>query len=266
MANPGKVKGDSRMDASACLFSPNGSKELVSVSQKSPACLQPIAQRILTSMSDMIAQKDYPCMPALQSFHQNDYLVGIYQGFDSGKNSAEMVQDLLYFRKKQKQSASMYASFWAIFPTATVQDETDFENQLWKQLSFLSAAGNQNSQWDPQFSSDPANPKFCFSLQGEALFVVGVSPVASRKGRRFPFPSLILNYYDQFTDLAKAGKYDSIVKLNRQREMRFSGSLNPMVEKYGDNQEAIQFSGKENPDDWKCPFRHDLQFQKENAV
>jgi len=256
------------MNASAFLFSPNGSSEteLLSISQKTPTCLLPVAQRVLKSMRDIISQKDYPCLPALQSFHQNDYLVGIYQGFETGLNSRELVQDLLYFRKKQKESGSPYASFWAVFPMAFVQNETDFENQLWKQLSYLSAVGNQNSQWDPQFSSDPENPRFCFSLHGEALFVVGVSPVSSRKGRRFPFPSFIFNYYDQFTDLAVAGKYDSIVSLNRQREMRFSGSLNPMVEKYGDHREAIQFSGKENAEDWKCPFHHGLLPVKENAV
>ncbi len=246
------------MPTSAFLFQPT-EQGLCPVVEKTPACLRPLADKVQTAIQDMISQKDYPCMPALQSFHQNEYLVGLYRGFETGTDSESLVRDLLYFRQKQKSSASLYMSFWAVFPMQSIRDENEFEGHLWKQLSYLSTIGNANSNWDPQFSSDPEDPRFCFSLNGEALFVVGVSPVASRKARRFPYPSLIFNYYDQFTALSELGKYDNIVRLNRQRELRFSGSLNPMVEKYGDHREAIQFSGRENPSDWKCPFQHGLQ-------
>ena len=48
--------------------------------------------------------------------------------------------------------------------------------------------------------------------------------------------------------------YEAMVAKNREREIKFSGDLNPMVEEHGDKWESIQFSGKTNSADWKCPF------------
>ena len=41
---------------------------------------------------------------------------------------------------------------------------------------------------------------------------------------------------------------------NRKRDLAFQGSVNPMVEKYAEKWESVQFSGKNNPPEWKCPF------------
>ena len=50
-----------------------------------------------------------------------------------------------------------------------------------------------------------------------------------------------------------------MVKTIRKRELEFQGSVNPMVEKHSETWEAIQFSGNNNSDNWKCPFQHGLK-------
>jgi FPC/CPF motif-containing protein YcgG len=47
-------------------------------------------------------------------------------------------------------------------------------------------------------SADPNDPHFSLSFGGEAFFVVGLHPRASRPARRFERPAPIFNLRDQF--------------------------------------------------------------------
>ena len=82
---------------------------------------------------------------------------------------------------------------------------------------------------------------------------MGLHPRSSRLSRRFPYPAVVFNLYEQFEALGAA--YEPMVELIRRRDRRFQGSVNPTVERWADKWESIQFSGRENPPDWKCPFR-----------
>lgn len=85
--------------------------------------------------------------------------------------------------------------------------------------------------------------------------MVGLHPKSSRKARRFTIPALIFNLYDQFEQLDEETEFYPMVKTNRKRDIAFQGSVNPMVERYAEEWESIQFSGKDNPPEWKCPFK-----------
>ena len=207
-------------------------------------------------IANLIKQKNYPCVPAVQSVAQKEYLVEIYGKLGSGQHASLIAKALSNFRRQQIETKSPFLSFWAVFPESKNLTEEEFEVDLWKELSFLAAQSDPALGWDSEFSSDPADPKFCFSFEGEAFFVVGLHPQSSRKARQFPFPTLIFNRYEQFKELMRQGRYETLVKQNRQRDLKFQGSINPMVEKYGEEREAIQFSGKANSSDWKCPFHH----------
>jgi hypothetical protein len=211
------------------------------------------------SIHGLLSQKLYPCTAAVQSYFKDEYRVGIYKQFGHGRYSYELARDLLKFREEYKISNSPYLSFWAVFEDSEDLSEAEFETCLWNELSYTTSHPEFNSSWDPNFSSDPEDKNFCFSLDGTAFFVVGLHPHSSRISRRFPHPTLIFNVYDQFRDLAAEGKYVPMVETNRKRDLRFQGSVNPMVEAYGDTWEPIQFSGKKNEDGWKCPFRHGLK-------
>lgn len=56
---------------------------------------------------------------------------------------------------------------------------------------------------DRRVSSDPDDPHFSLSFGGEAFFVVGLHPNASRPARRFSRPAMIFNLHDQFEELRK---------------------------------------------------------------
>lgn len=206
------------------------------------------------AIDTFLSQKNFPCVPALHSLESRDYLVGIYDGeFGSGRSSQSLYRDLLFFKQWQREKNSVYSTLWAVFPELEI-DETDFEARLWKEISSASSFDEPTSRWDPNFSSDPSEPNFCPSFGGDAFFIVGLHPRSSRLARKFPVPAIVFNLYEQFEQLTRMGKYETTVKANRAREMKFAGSLNPMVEQHGDKWEAIQFSGKNNPPDWKCPF------------
>ena len=227
----------------------------------------PFAEGAATSMTEiqdeirsLIMQKNYPCIAAVQSVVRHDYDIGTYLSFGSGLNGEALRRDLLNFLEKQRATDSKFLSYWAVFAAQNPDDEATFETKLWRELSGLTSEAQRASDWAEGSSSDPSDPSFCVSLNGEKLFVVGLHPKSSRLGRRFSRPALVFNAFAQFEKFEQEGTYVAMVKTNRDREMKFQGSLNPMVVAHGDEWESIQYSGRENDARWKCPFH----FAKEN--
>ncbi len=213
---------------------------------------EPEMIRMSEKIEKFVSQKNYPCIGALKAVKTNDYRVGIYKNFGTGESSPQLFRDLNLFLEEQKASNSPYLSFWAAFPDLKYFSEDDFEKALWGELSAL--ASMDKKPWDPKFSSEASDKNFCFSLSGEAFFVVGLHQHSSRKSRQFEYPSLVFNLYEQFEIITRLGQYESMVQTNRKKSEAFEGDVNPMVEKYGDHWESIQFSGKQNSESWKCPF------------
>ena len=211
------------------------------------------AAAVREAINGLLTRKDYPCVAAMSAARNSEHRVGIYSAFGSGASSRALGRDLALFKAEQAASKSPYLSFWAVFDDAAPLTENEFETLMWKELSLLSASTPAASRWDPMFSSDPSDPKFCFSFEGDAFFLVGMYPRSSRLSRRFPFPAVVFNLYAQFEALGAA--YEPMVELIRRRDRRFQGSVNPTVERWADKWESIQFSGRDNPPDWKCPFR-----------
>ncbi len=207
------------------------------------------------AIQNTVRARNYPCVPAILSVEKHQYLVGIYSGFGTGIFADEFYRDLMYFKEEQKNKNMPYLSFWAIFMEPQKMSETEFETALWHELSSLSALSDPSTPWDPRFSSHPDDKNFCLSFGGEAVFAVGMHANSTRAARRFPWPTIVVNMYSQFTDMMEEDLFEEVVRKNREREMRYAGSLNPMVVKYGNEREAIQFSGKENDPEWNCPYK-----------
>lgn len=212
-----------------------------------------VASAVGKAITRLLNRKKYPCVAALSAARNSEYRVGVYSAFGSGASSRALGRDLAFFKAEQAASKSPYLSFWAVFDDGAPLTEEQFECAMWEELSFLSESTPAASRWDPKFSSDPSDPKFCFSFEGDAFFLVGMHPRSSRRARRFPFPAVVFNLYEQFEALGSA--YEPMVELIRRRDRIFQGSVNPTVERWADKWESIQFSGRDNPDDWKCPFR-----------
>jgi len=204
----------------------------------------------------LILQNNYPCVAAIQSVVRNDHVIVTYGQFGSGTHWQQLRADLLQYLAVQRATQSRYMSFWAVFsvPPPIPDNETEFEEKLWRELSLLSSKEEQPIDWGKNNASDPNDHAFCLSLKGEKLFVVGLHPQSSRVARRFAHPAMVFNALSQFEQFEKDGTYGTMVNTIRRRELKFQGSINPMVLAHGDVWEAIQYSGRDNPDSWTCPF------------
>lgn len=135
--------------------------------------------------------------------------------------------------------------------------ESEFELRLWQQLALLREVDEANGfEWDPSVSCDPESNQFSFSVGGRAYFVVGLHQGASRLARRAPVPCLVFNFHEPFELLKESGKYASMQRAIRARDMKLQGSINPVLARFGEASEARQYSGRAVESEWKCPFHH----------
>lgn len=212
------------------------------------------SKRTQKEIANLLLKENYPCIGALRSFHRNEYQVGLYPGTAGPSRSTVVRNDLLYFLERQKETQSSYLSFWAVFDETRSFSENEFEQWLWSQLSSLTSDSLKKTDWPQGADADPESKSFSFCIGGHELFVVGLHCASSRLSRRFPWPTLIFNSFDQFNLLKQKGHFNKMVEINRSLDEKFQGTANPMAVQWGEKWEAIQFSGKENPPTWKCPF------------
>ncbi|MER6251170.1 YqcI/YcgG family protein [Streptomyces sp. NPDC001584] len=78
-----------------------------------------------------------------------------------------------------------FSSFVATFDSLPDTAEQAFEDAVWGHLQGMHDRDSRRHAWNGQYDSDPASPRFAFSVQGHPFFVVGLHPGASRPSRRF---------------------------------------------------------------------------------
>lgn len=169
-------------------------------------------------------------------------------------STARLWKSLIRYSQEYPDPGAVPVSFVAVFDDAGL-DEVAFEQRLWAQLQALHDHDRANGiAWDRKVSSDPSQTDFSFSVGGRAFFVVGLHPGASRMARRSPFPCLVFNFHDQFETLKASGKYISMQEAIRTRDIALQGSVNPVLSRFGEASEALQYSGRAVEKAWKCPF------------
>ena len=210
---------------------------------------------VVEALRSLVSTKNYPCVAAIRSILGEDFSVGTYRKMGCVESTRLLSEDLKCFIAEQKKSKSTYLSFVAAFQEPTNVTEKCFEELLWDQLSRLHELTSHEFSWDPKVCSDTSSPEFCFSFANCGFFIVGMHPASSRKSRQFPFPVMVFNLFEQFEELKRLGMYEAMKTTNRERDMKYQGSLNPMLERFGETAEAVQYSGRNVGDAWKCPFR-----------
>jgi FPC/CPF motif-containing protein YcgG len=162
---------------------------------------------------------------------------------------------LLDFTLAYEQDSRLFQSLAVIFADGEVDSEAAFEQALWSRLQSLADKDVWHGQsYDERVSPDPANPHFSLSFGGQAFFVVGLHPRASRAARRFERPVLVFNLHDQFERLRAEGRYEQIREKIIARDVALTGTPNPMLARHGEMSEARQYSGRAVGEDWSCPF------------
>lgn len=209
---------------------------------------------VFHELQQMIVDEAYSCTGAQAAFRQESYRLGVYAEMASAEATAGLAHDLFTFMEDRKRIDSDFATFIAVFDGPEGLDEEEFEGRLWRQLQALHELDMEHHEWDPDVSSDPADPDFSYSFAGSACFVVGLHPAASRPARRFAYPALVFNAHEQFEQMRESGAFARMQKVIRDREMAAAGSVNPMLDEFGQRSEARQYSGRAVDDGWKCPF------------
>jgi len=209
-----------------------------------------------------ILRAEFPCVGAKAAFHEQTYGFAAYSKLASTESTAGLCRDLFEFREHARKIDN-YATFIAVFASPLNVSEAEFEDLLWRQLRQLHAA--DVASWAADVSSEPADSHFSFSFAGRAFYIVGMHAASLRAARRFPWPTLVFNPHEQFERLRADGKWKRMQQTIRAREMALQGSINPMLNDFGERSEARQYSGRAVEEDWiapfpklsgKCPFGH----------
>jgi uncharacterized protein len=214
-------------------------------------------RHLMRAFHEFIRDCEFPCVGAKAALAQNHVQIVIAADIRSNWDDLRVVDSLLDFAHSYKESPTLFRSFVLIFRGPGDLSEAQFEQHLWERVQTLS---DKNSLYaaeaDSRFSSDPENRHFSLSFGGEAFFVVGLHPNASRPARRFARPALVFNLHDQFEQLRDQGRYERLRETILERDVALSGSVNPMLTRHGEGSEAKQYSGREVGENWRCPYEH----------
>jgi FPC/CPF motif-containing protein YcgG len=211
--------------------------------------------RLEQDLFEKIADATFPCVGAKSALARDMLKVVPCHSLASAWDDLRIHRELLDWAAQYRKDPAGLRSLAVAFEGPDDLSEAAFEAAMWERIqSFADKDHWLGQPYDHRVSADPDDPHFSLSFGGEAFFVVGLHPKASRPARRFPHPTLIFNLHDQFTRLREEGRYERMRESILARDMELAGSLNPMLERHGDASEARQYSGRRTGEDWQCPF------------
>ena len=219
------------------------------------AAPKPFARVSHDAFRSFVLSEDYPCLGARAALNKNTYRFGAYERLDDPDVTQGLMRDLYAFVAECPGIGETFSTFIATFRETPPGGELGFEDALWSQLNRLRRLDREYHDWDSRVSANPSDPNFSFSLAGNAFFIVGLHPGASRDARRFAWPTLVFNPHQQFEELKSQGLFSSLRARIRTRDVALQGSINANLADFGRHSEARQYSGREVEPDWKCPFR-----------
>ncbi|MGZ9931895.1 guanitoxin biosynthesis heme-dependent pre-guanitoxin N-hydroxylase GntA [Streptomyces sp. NC-S4] len=202
------------------------------------------------ALAELIGREDFICLGAKAALRRG----GVFHRHCGELGSPSGVLDSLAglgdFLESFEPGDRSFSSFVATFDSMPDQAEQAFEEAVWGHLQGMHDRDSLRHGWSEQYDSDPASPRFAFSVQGHPFFVVGLHPGASRPSRRFRLPALVFNSHLQFNAMGR--NFFRMRKKIRQRDVTFNGSANPSLLTYRD--EARHYSGRMTAPGWGCPF------------
>ncbi|KHK91559.1 hypothetical protein LK12_12130 [Novosphingobium malaysiense] len=209
----------------------------------------------IRNFEDFIRKHDFPCVGAKSALSRGTLKLHACRSITSAWDDVRIHRELLDWAFAYRKNPGLFRSIAFVFEGPDDLDEEAFEQAMWMRIQSLSDKDAWLEQnYDPRVSSDPCDPHFSLSFGGEAFFVVGMHPNASRPARRFDHPVLVFNLHDQFEQLREQNRYETIRATILERDEALAGSINPMLARHGEESEALQYSGRAVEDGWECPF------------
>jgi len=211
----------------------------------------PLASRFCA----FIADSGFPCVGAKAALNRGGMRFVVARNFNSAWDDLRILPSLHDIARDYRADPVPFQSLAVLFEGGAPDNEERFEQGLWSRLDSLAAKDDWLGQPpDPRVAHDPGDPHFAMSFGGEAFFVVGLHPRASRPARRFDTPAMVFNLHDQFERLRAEGRYDALSNAIRERDRKLAGSDNPMIAEHGTASPARQYSGRSVGSDWRCPY------------
>jgi uncharacterized protein len=205
---------------------------------------------------DRVADENFPCVGAKSALARGTLKVIACHSLCSGWDDLRIHNEMLLWANSYRTSPDGLRSLAVVFEGPLDLDELAFEKAMWSRIQSFSDKDHWlGLPYDHRVSPDPDDPHFSLSFGGEAFFVIGLHPNASRPARRFPSPTLVFNLHDQFERLREEGRYERMRDRIIERDRELAGEANPMLARYGEISEARQYSGRQVGPEWRCPFR-----------
>lgn len=197
---------------------------------------------------------DFPCVAAKAALAHRQIRCMVAGNMLCPADDRYILDFIYEFIHDYRRAGTLFHSATVIFTGPVITDEGHFDELLWRRLQSLSDLDAMDYDYDKRVSPDPASPYFSYSLKEEAFFVIGLHPASSRVSRRFKYPTIAFNPHEQFGILREQQHYEHMKQTVRHRDMKLSGSVNPMLDDYGSSSEALQYSGRQYDSNWKCPL------------
>ncbi|MDM7957325.1 guanitoxin biosynthesis heme-dependent pre-guanitoxin N-hydroxylase GntA [Blastomonas sp.] len=211
----------------------------------------PLAQRFRA----FIKNPEFPCVGAKSALAKGQMRIIVGRDLRSGWDDLRILPSLMNIAQDYARDPAPFQSLAVVFEEDAGLTEEQFEKHLWQRVQSLTDKDAWLGQKaDPRVSADPDDPHFSLSFGGEAFFVVGLHPGASRPARRFERPALVFNLHDQFEQLRASGLYEKLRGTILDRDIKLAGDINPMLARHGTMSEARQYSGRAVDTAWKCPM------------
>ncbi|MGQ4274503.1 guanitoxin biosynthesis heme-dependent pre-guanitoxin N-hydroxylase GntA [Terrihabitans sp. B22-R8] len=198
---------------------------------------------------------DFSCVGAKSALARDQMEIIRARDMTSGWDDLRIYPALFELAQRYRAEPNLFQSLVVLFEEPRTLSEAEFEGHMWQRLQSLA----DKDAWrgvphDPEVDSDPESPHFSFSVGGEAFFIVGLHPNASRPARRFEAPAIVFNIRRQFEMLREQGKYERLRESILERDLALAGTPNPMIARHGEASAARQYSGRAVANDWQCPF------------
>jgi FPC/CPF motif-containing protein YcgG len=201
-----------------------------------------------------VEDRRFPCIAAKAALAEEQIRTLVVDHLGCPKDDQKILDFLYQFVNEFRIADNLYHSAAIIFQGPNNIDEVMFDRMMWQRLQSISDLDALHYSWDTRVSNDSSSPDFSYSIKSEAMYVIGLHPNSSRVARRFHYPALVFNPHQQFIKLRRLNKYAPMKEAVRKRDLKLSGSVNPMLHDFGESTEAFQYSGKIYEEIWKCPF------------
>lgn len=211
-------------------------------------------REIIELWNEHLENKEFPCVAAKAAMVKAQLNIMVVGHMACPKDDRSILDFIYGFVDKYREAGTLFHSAVVIFDQPEIYNEKMYSQFFWDRLQALSNLDAVNYHYDERVDPHPESENFSFSLKGEAFFIIGMHPAASRDARKFKYPAIVFNPHAQFEQLREANQYSKMKNIVRKRDIALSGSINPMLEDFGSSSEVYQYTGQKLDSSWKCPL------------